>query len=454
MTKEIDAERLEELAKILSGQLLQAGDAGYDEARSVHNGLIDKRPRLIVRCVGTADIVAAVNLAREHGLEIAVRGGSHNVAGRATTEGGLMIDLSAMRAVHVDATNRRARAQGGATWGDFNRETQVHGLATTGGIVSSTGIAGLTLGGGHGWLMGKYGLTVDNLLAAEIVTADGRVVPASADQNPDLFWGIRGGGGNFGVASWLEYQLYPVGQIAGGLIAHPIDAAKDVLSFYRQFTSSLPDEITSYAGLLHGPDGGQIVAILVAHCGPLEEGEKALAELKGFGSPALDTIGPMSYNALNTMVDDGFPRGARNYWKSSFLSEFSDGVIDDMIEHFKACPSPMSSLLLEHFHGAVTRVDSAATAFPHRGEGYNFLVLSQWQDASDDDRCLAWARDTYAAMDKYLAPGRYVNYMSDDEKASDVAACYGDTHARLGQVKKQYDPDNLFRLNQNIAPSS
>ncbi len=453
MTHSIATETLDAVRAALSGNLLQAEDSGYDDARKLHNGLIDKKPALIVRCAGTADIVDAVNLAREHKLEVAVRGGGHNVAGRAATDGGLMIDLALMKGVHVDPATRRARAQGGATWADFNRQTQVHGLATTGGIVSSTGIAGLTLGGGHGWIMGKYGLTVDNLVGAEIVCADGQVVRASADENPDLFWAIRGGGGNFGVASWLEYQLHPVTEVVGGLIAYPFSEARDVLRFYRDFTSSLPDEIVSYGGLLHGPDGGQIAAILVAHCGPVAEGEKALAKLKGYGSPALDTIGPMSYNALNTMLDDGFPKGALNYWKSSFLSEYSDDAIDCMIEQFKSCPSPMSSLLLEHFHGAVTRVGAQDTAFPYRTEGYNFLVLSQWQDAKDNDACIAWARDSYKAMSDRLATERYVNYMGDDEDAGDVAAAYGATYQRLSAIKKKYDPDNLFRLNQNVTPA-
>jgi len=439
------------------GSVLSPSDAGYEEARRVHNGLIDRRPALVARCHGTADIQAAVRFAREHNLEIAVRGGGHNVAGNAVCDGGLMIDLSPMRAVHVDPRARRARAQGGATWGEYNRETQLHGLASTGGVVSTTGVGGLTLGGGLGWLMGKHGLAVDTLRAVELVTATGDVVRASADEHPDLFWGIRGGGGNFGVATWLEYELYPVGPtVTGGLVAHPFGAARDVLRLYRDFTASLPDELTAFAGLLHAPDGSgaKLAAIMVCHAGSLEAGAEAVAPVKRFGAPVMDAIGPMPYTAVNSLFDAGFPRGALNYWKSNFLTALSDAAIDTMIERFAAAPSPMSGLLLEHFHGAATRVGPTEMAFPHRAVGYNFLAVGEWLDPSATAANVAWTRGAYAAMSPHFTAGRYVNYLSVDEvdDGGAVSAAFGPNWKGLREVKRQYDPDNIFHLNQNIKP--
>ena len=447
----------ESLRTQLAGPVLLPSDAGYDDARRVQNGLIDRRPALVARCHGTADVQAAVRFAREHSLEIAVRGGGHNVAGNAVCEGGLMIDLSAMRAVHVDARPRRARAQGGATWGDYNRETQLHGLASTGGVVSTTGVGGLTLGGGLGWLMGKHGMAVDSLRAVELVTATGDIVRASAEEHPDLFWAVRGGGGNFGVATWLEFELYPVGpMVTGGLVAHPFAAARDVLRFYRDFTASLPDELTAFAGVLHAPDGSgtKLAAILVCHAGSPEAGAAALAPVKRFGTPVMDVIGPMPYSAVNTMVDGGFPKGALNYWKSNFLAALPDAAIDAIIERFAVAPSPMSGLLLEHFHGAATRVGPTDTAFAHRAVGYNFLAVGEWMDASANAANIAWVRDAYAALAPHFSAGRYVNYLNTDEvvESSAVAAAFGPNWTRLRDVKRKYDPDNVFHLNQNIAP--
>ena len=441
----------------LAGSVLSPSDAAYDDARRVHNGLIDRRPALVARCHGTADVQAAVRFARERGLEIAVRGGGHNVAGNAVCDGGLVIDLSAMRGVHVDPRARRARAQGGATWGDYNRETQLHGLASTGGVVSTTGVGGLTLGGGLGWLMGKHGMAVDSLRAVELVTAAGEVVRASADEHPDLFWAVRGGGGNFGVATWLEYELYPVGPaVTGGLVAHPFAAARDVLRFYRDFTASLPDELTAFAGVLHAPDGSgtKLAAIIVCHAGSLESGAAAVAPVKRFGSPVMDVVGPMPYTAVNMLFDAGFPRGALNYWKSNFLSALGDAAIDTMIERFAAAPSPMSALLLEHFHGAATRVGPTETAFPHRTVGYNFLAVGEWMEAAATSANVAWAREAYAAMAPHFASGRYVNYLNADEVSdgSSVSAAFGPNWKRLREVKQRYDPDNVFHLNQNIKP--
>ena len=443
------------LAKSFGGQLLRPGDAGYDEARRVHNGLIDKHPAVIARCSGTADVVDAVKLGRDLGLEIAVRGGGHNVAGRASVDNGLMIDLASMKGVHVDAKARTGRVQGGVTWGEFNRETQVHELATTGGVISTTGVAGLTLGGGVGWLMSKHGLSLDNLLSADLVTAEGKMVRASADENPDLFWAVRGGGGNFGIATSLEFKLHPVGpMITGGIAAHPFAKARDVLRFFSDATRSLPDDMSVICALTHAPDGSgaPIAALAVAHCGSLAEGEAAVKPIKAFGPPIIDALGPMPYSALNAMLDAGYPKGALNYWKSSFLSGLSDQAIDTMIECFARCPTPMGALLLEHFHGAVCRSAATAAAFPHRAEGYNLLVLAQWLDPAENARCITWARASYDAMKPFMAKGRYVNYLGDDEATDQVAAAYGPNYARLSEIKRKYDLGNVFHLNQNIRP--
>ena len=385
-----------ELAKTFSGQLLQPGDIGYDVARKVHNGLIDKRPALIARSRGVADVVDAIRLARAEDLGVAVRGGGHNVAGRATIDGGVMIDLSLMKGLYVDPRTRSARAQGGSTWNDFNRETQLHGLATTGGVVSSTGIAGLTLGGGLGWLMGKHALALDNLLSVELVLADGRVVRADQKENDDLFWALRGGGGNFGVATTLEYRLHEVGPaITGGLIAYPFEDAWDVLRYFRDVTAKLPDEFTVFGGLVHAPDGSgaKLAAIVLCHCGTLVEGERAVQPIKAFGKPAMDAIAAMPYSQINSMLDAAYPQGALNYWKSNFLAALTDEAIRTMIDCFAKCPTPMGQLLIEHFHGAVTRVGPTATAFPHRAPGYNLLVLSEWMDPAQNEACIKWTRD-------------------------------------------------------------
>jgi FAD/FMN-containing dehydrogenase len=450
------AEAVATLAGTFTGQLLLPGDPGYDDARKVHNGLVDKRPALIARCRGVADVVDALQVAGDQKLEVAVRGGGHNVAGRATTAGGVMIDLAPMKGVRVDPKARTVRAQGGLTWNEFNRETQLHGLATTGGVVSTTGIAGLTLGGGLGWLMGKHALALDNLLSVDLVLADGRILTASQDDHADLFWALRGGGGNFGVATALEYRLHPVGPIVtGGLIAYPFSAAWDTLRFFRDATASLPDEFMVFAGLIHAPDGSgtKLVALVVCHCGPLGAGESAAQPIKKFGKPVMDVIGPMPYCQVNAMLDAAYPRGALNYWKSSFLSSLSDEAIRTMIDCFATCPTPMGQLLLEHFHGAVTRVGVTDTAFPHRALGHNLVVLSEWMDPNASAPCIAWARDSYKAMQPFMGSGRYVNYLGDDE-GDQVALAYGPNHRRLQQLKAKYDPENFFRLNQNIRPQA
>jgi FAD/FMN-containing dehydrogenase len=447
----LDSERIDALSATFSGALLQPGDAGYDEARRVHNGLIDKRPALIARCRGTADVVEAIAFAREADLEISVRGGGHNVAGRAVTEGGMMIDLAEMKGIQVDPTARTIRAQGGVTWREFNREAAVHGLAVTGGAISTTGIAGLTLGGGLGWLMGLYGLAADNLLAVELVTADGEVLNVTEESDPDLFWALRGGGGNFGVATWFEYRLHPLREIVGGLVAHPLAAAEEMLRFYRDFTASAPDELSVFAALVHAPDGSgaKLAAMPVCHAGERSQAEEDLAPLRGFGSPLLAELGPMPYPAMNAMIDGAFPKGALNYWKSSFLSSLDDGFIATAVERFAAAPSPMSAMLIENFHGQVTRIGETETAVPHREPGYNLLIASVWQDPADTDANVAWARETYDALAPYLRAERWLNYLGDDEPQDAVRAAYGPNYERLAQLKRKYDPTNVFRLNQN-----
>jgi len=448
-------ERLEVLAGQFGGVLVGPADATYDELRSIHNGLVDKAPALVACCRGTADVVAAVRFALGEDLELAVRGGGHNVSGRAVSDGGLVVDLSLMRGVEVDAVARTARVQGGALWSDVNREAGLHGLAVTGGAVSSTGVGGFTLGGGLGWLMGLHGLAADNLLEAEVVLASGEVVRAGPDAHADLFWALRGGGGNFGVVTSFVFALHPVAEIVGGLVAHPITAAREMLGFYADFTAGAPDELTAFAGLVHAPDGSgmPLAVVIVCHAGPREQAERDLAPLLTWGTPAMVDVGPMPYPVMNTLLDGGFPRGALNYWKSTFVRGIDDGLIDTMVQQFESCPSPMSGILLEHFHGAVTRVGPTDTAVPHRAPGYNLLIPSVWTDPAETDANVAWTRATFDAFAPYRGEGRWLNYFGDDEDATALDAAYGPNRARLGEVKRRYDPDNVFHLNQNILPA-
>jgi FAD/FMN-containing dehydrogenase len=440
-----------------SGDLLRPGENGYDEARRVFNGLIDKRPALIARCLGEADIADAIAFARGAGLEISIRGGGHGVAGRSVAEGGMMIDLSLMQGVYVDPSARTARAQPGVNWAELNRETQLHGLAVTGGVISTTGIAGLTLGGGIGWLMPTYGMATDNLLSARIVTADGRTLTASEQENADLFWGLRGAGANFGVVSSFEYRLHEVGPtVIGGLVAHPFDAAADVLRFYREFTAGAPEELMTFAGVGHAPDGsGAKLALVVAcHIGTPEQAEADLRPLREFGSPVMVELGPLPYTVINSLLDGGYPTGSLNYWKSGFLSGLTDEAIDELLARFAVCPSPMSTVLLEHFHGEVTRVPVDATAVPHREPGYNFVITSVWTDPAATDENVAWTKEAFGALEPFLAGRRYLNYFSEDDVGEDpVRAAYGPNYERLVELKKKYDPENLFHLNTNISPS-
>ena len=445
----------EDVRASFSGALLASGDEGYEEARHVHNGLIDKRPALIARCQTTADIQDAVNLGRAQSLEVSVRGGGHNVAGRSVTDGGLMIDLAPMKGIRVDPSARTIWAQGGVTWAELNRAAAVHGLATTGGVVSSTGVAGLTLGGGEGWLMGRYGMSVDNLLAVEVVTASGDVLIASEDEHQDLFWALRGGGGNFGVAASFLYRAHPVSTITGGIIAHPLSAGAEVFAFYREFTASAPDDLTVFLALVHAPDGSgqKLVAMPLCHCGddPAQV-EADLKPLREFGPPVMDMVQPMPYTVMNTIQDDGFPRGALNYWKSAFFSELADEAMKLLMDAFAEAPSEMSGILVQHYHGALTRVDPMATAFAHREPGHSLVIVAQWTDRADTEANISWARETFDALRPYMAERAYVNNLSADDTGF-VRQAYGVNYDRLVEVKRRYDPENFFRLNMNINPA-
>jgi FAD/FMN-containing dehydrogenase len=452
MSVTLDPAALAALAGQVSGSVLGPQNAGYDEARAVHNGLIDRKPALIVRCRATNDVVAALTLARRAGLEISIRGGGHNVAGRAVTDGGVMIDLAEMKGIAIDPHRATAKAEGGVIWAELNAAAAEHGLAVTGGVVSTTGIAGYTLGGGLGWLMAKYGLAADNLLAVQLVTAEGDILHADTTSHPDLFWALRGGGGNFGVVTSFTYRLHPVQTIVGGLIAHPIDVAPDLLRFYRDAVAEASDDLTVFAGLVHAPDssGAKLAALVVFHTGETAEAERDLEPFTTWGSPLVVHVGSMPYPAMNTILDSGYPVGALNYWLSSFTHGLPDELIDIAVEQFAAVPSAMSAILLEHFHGAVTRLGVSETAVPHREEGWNLLLPSVWTDPADTEANIAWTRETFGAMRPHFGAGRWLNYLGDDETEDAVRAAYGPNYERLRDVKRRYDPDNIFHLNHNI----
>jgi len=453
----VDHSSVEKFKASLRGELLGPGDAGYDEARKIWNGMIDKRPALIARCAGVADVISCVNFARANNVLVAVRGGGHNIAGNAVCDGGLVIDLSRMKSVRVDPARRRARAEPGLTWREFDRETQAFGLATTGGQISTTGIAGLTLGGGWGYLARRYGLSCDNLLSADLVTANGQFLTASVAENPDLFWALRGGGGNFGVVTSFEYQLHPVGQVLGGIVAYPFEKAKEALKLFRDFTSTAPDEMASGIVLITLPDGTALAGIVVCYTGPLAEGERLLKPLRVFGPPLMDQIGAIPYTAAQQLLDAFYPSGLQDYWKSSFLKDVSNEVIDIMVAHCAKRPSPMCHGLIEHqLGGAVRRADREATAFAHRDVEYSFLAIGVCADPAEGAKCARWAREFWEAMQPCSTGGVYINYLGReaDEGPERIKAAYGsEKYARLVTQKNRYDPTNLFRLNQNIKPS-
>jgi len=452
------------IARLGASQLdrvLLPGAPGYDEARTIWNAMIDRRPGLIIRCGSTADVVEGVRLAREHDLILAVRGGGHNIAGNAVNDGGLMLDLSPMKSIQVDQGKRTARVGPGATLAEFDREAQAFGLATPVGVNSTTGIAGLTLGGGFGWLSRRLGLTIDNLLSAEVVLASGEVVQTSATQNPDLFWGIRGGGGNFGIVTSFEFQLHQIGpEVLSGLIVHPLAAAKDVLRFYREFLPTTPDEFACWFVMRKAPPlpflapewhGKEILALAVCYSGPIAEGEKIAAPLRKFGKPVADVIAPNPFTAWQAILDPLLTPGLRNYWKSHYFKEVSDGLIDVLIEYAGKIPDPNTEIAFAQLGGAISRVPADATAYAARDAQFTINVHGRWQDAAKDAECIGWARDLFRAAGPFASSGAYVNFLTQEE-GDRVSAAYGRNYDRLVKLKNTYDPRNLFRLNQNIRP--
>lgn len=439
------------LTERFRGQLLGPQDDGYESARKVWNAMIDRHPALIARCVGAADVIAAVDFARERELVVSVRGGGHSVAGAAVCDGGLMIDLSPMKSVRVDPASRTARAEPGVLWGEFDRETQAFGLATPGGLVSTTGIAGLTLGGGQSWLTGMYGLTLDNLFSADVVTADGNLLRASRTEHEDLFWALRGAGANFGVVTSFEYRVHPVDTVLGGMVIHPLDRAKDVLRFYREFAAVQPDELTTYAGLITTPDGNKVVALIACYAGAPDQGERAVAPLRRFGSPVADTIGPTTYLAMQSLLGAGFPSGRLNYWRSGLANEISDTAIETIAEYVARVPSPFTATVFANTHGAFSRVAKADTAYWHRDQQYDLVIISSWTDPAASERNIRWTREFSDAIKPQLSRGVYVNDLGDegDQRIRDA---YGGNYDRLLTLKRRYDPSNFFRMNQNIDP--
>ena len=448
------------LAATFHGELIVPGDERYDGARRVWNGMVDKRPVIIASCTGVADVVAAVTFAKEHGLLVAVRGGGHNVAGNAVCDDGPVIALSGLTGARVPPPAGTARARPGVTWGEFDRETQLFGLATTGGFVATTGIAGLTLGGGIGWLARKHGTACDNLLSADVVTASGEIMTASATEHPELFWGLHGGGGNFGIVTSFEYRLHPVGPtvLAGGVV-HPFERAGEVLRCFRDQVASAPDELTVVAVISragtepHLPErahGQLVVTLAVCWSGDLDEGERVLWPLRSFGEPLADLVGPMPYTVLQSA---DAPSGLQNYWKSSYLDALTDEAIDTAVAHASGMTSPLSSCYFEHLQGAIGRVGDGDTAFGHRDAAFDFNILSVWPDPATSAEHIGWSRDLWAAMQPF-ANGVYVNNLGAEGEDRVRAAYTPATYRRLVALKDEYDPANLFRHNQNIQPSA
>jgi FAD/FMN-containing dehydrogenase len=454
---------IEELRQSLRGELLTPADAAYDDARTVWNGMIDRLPKLIVRCQGVADVLAAIQFARSENLEVAVRGGGHSLPGFSTTDGGILIDLRLMNAVRVDPASRRVVVEAGATWHELDHETQAFGLAVTGGLVSSTGVAGFTLGGGIGWLMRKYGLACDNLISADVVTADGQLVHASDSENPELLWGLRGGGGNFGVVTAFEFALQRVGPIVlAGPIFFPGDQAREILAGWRDWTTTAPDEITTLANLLTAPPlpflpeavhGTKVVLVAAAYAGDQEDGAAIVAPLRRLGDPIADLLGPMPYAVAQSLVDPLFGPGARNYFTAAYLRELPDQAIDRLVAFHGPSSSPLSEIHVHQLGGAVARVPADASAYANRDAEYAVNIVARWTDASTDEAQRAWARDLYAAIEPFATDGAYVNFLGSGDEA--IRTVYPpETYERLSRLKGRWDPTNLFRLNQNVLPPS
>ena len=452
---------IEELQAALRGQVILPEDADYEEARSLWNAMIDKRPGVIARCSGTADVMQAVQLANDRDLLLSIRSGGHNIAGSALCEGGLTIDLSGMNSVHIDPHARRAYVEPGATLGDFDHEAQAFGLATSLGINSTTGVAGLTLGGGFGWLTRKYGMTVDNLMSVEIVTADGQRLWANAEQNADLFWAVCGGGGNFGVVTLFDFKLHPVGpEVLSGLIVYPYDDAKSLLNQYRDYVKTIPDELSVWVVLRKAPPlpflppevhGTDVVIFAFMYAGDTEEGERLIDPVRHFGNPVGEHVGVNPFTGWQQAFDPLLTPGARNYWKSHNFAELSDGAIDTVIEYAGMIPSPQCEIFIALMGGEANRVATEATAYAHRDVNFVLNVHGRWTEADEDEKCISWSRDFFDAATPYAMGGVYVNFMTEEE-IDRIGSAYGPNYDRLAQIKQKYDPGNLFKMNQNIKP--
>jgi FAD/FMN-containing dehydrogenase len=453
---------VEQLREQVRAPIITADDPDYDEARAVHNGMFDKRPKVIIRAEQVADVVAGVNFARDASLDLSIKGGGHSAPGFGTNDDGVVIDLSLMRHVHVDPSARTARAGGGATWGDFNYATHAYGLATTGGIVSTTGIAGLTLGGGIGYLTRGYGLSIDNLISADVVTADGRILRASREDNADLFWALRGGGGNFGVVTSFEYQLHPVKDVYVGLFFYELDAAGDLLRFFRQFIKDAPEAYGAFPAFQIAPPlefipadrhGDTFCAAIVHWSGPLEQGENAMKPFRDLAPVVAEMVGPMPYPALNTAFDPIFPKGIRSYWKGNFVTELTDAAIEQHLTFGPKVPEVSATMHLYPINGACHAVAADETAFAYRDATFATVIVAAWQDPAHDKERIQWVRDYYEATAPYSEAGGYVNFMADDDQPR-LRDNYRGNYQRLTEIKRAYDPDNLFHLNQNIPPAT
>ena len=445
---------IEKLRNTMCGAVLCPSQDGYDAARTIPNAMIDRRPAAIARCTGAADVIACVRFARELDLLVSVRGGGHSIAGKAVCDGGLMIDLSLMKGIRVDPRRRTVRAETGVKLGEFDRETQAFGLATTQGVVPTVGMSGLTLGGGWGQLHGKYGLAIDNVIGADVVTANGDLLTANESENQDLFWGIRGGSGNFGVVTSLEFRLHEVGPVFGGAVFYPAAKAKEVLHFWRGFVESSPDELVTQGGSLTLADGQQVFGVAACYCGPIGEGEKLLKPLRALATPVADMLGAMSYIQIQSMFEPFFPPGRQVYTKSNFIPSLSDEAVDAVLHYVAKSPSPYTfAPFLEHWHGAATRVPATETAFPHRQYSWNALVWSMWENPSDTEKNMRWTRECYGALRPFFAAAAYGNYVADEGEAV-AREAYGPNYDRLVGLKNKYDPTNFFRMNHNIKPAA
>jgi FAD/FMN-containing dehydrogenase len=444
---------IETLRSRLQGSLLEPRSEGYDSARRVWNAMVDKRPALIAQCAGTADVVACVNFACEHDVPVSVRGGGHNYAGKAVCEGGLMLEFSLMKHMQVDAVHRSARAQTGLKLGEFDRETQKFGLATPLGVATTTGISGLTLGGGYGWLAGKYGLACDNVTWAEVVTADGRILECTESQNADLFWGLRGAGANFGVVTELQYKLHPVSTVLGGPIFHPL--RREAFHFYEELSHSAPDELTVLGSAMIGPGGVPAFATVVCYCGSPADGERVLKPLRSYGQPIADMIQQRPYVEMQSLFDASFPPGRRYYNKAHNISTITDEAAETVLRYADPFPTPSSSIAFQQLHGVAGRVPVAATAFPHRYDHHVVWVDPVGDDPSEDTKMVKWARQCWRALAPFADRGVYVNALDDalEEGERSVREAYGENYERLRELKRKFDPTNLFRLNSNIKPA-